>query len=91
MAQQELKQKNPDESKVKWAFGLALDSAHRAAPFAHSRLSAVEPGTEFDYTRLTADELRIFIPLFKKCLPGGGGPPASPPEDDGAAPPDART
>jgi hypothetical protein len=87
MAQEELKQNKPDKSKLKWAFELALEAANRTAPYAHQRMTAVDPRPTLHYQRLTADELRIFIPLFKKCITD---PPASATEEGGAAPPDPQ-
>jgi len=52
---------------LKDAFDAAADYAFKAAGFVHPRPSP-DHGAQFDYTRLSADELRIFIPLFKKCL-----------------------
>jgi hypothetical protein len=52
---------------LKAAFDAAADYAFKAAGFVHPKPSP-DHGAQFDYTRLTADELRIFIPLFKKCL-----------------------
>jgi hypothetical protein len=49
------------------AFDAAADYAFKAAGYVHARPSP-DHGAQFDYTRLTADELRIFIPLFRKCL-----------------------
>jgi hypothetical protein len=54
---------------LKDAFDAAADYAFKAAGFVHPRPSP-DHGAQFDYTRLSADELRIFIPLFKKCLVG---------------------
>ena len=81
MAQQELKQKKPDESKVKWAFGLALESAHRAAPFAHSRLSTVDNSAKLDASKLTQEEIDLVEPILRKAIDGGPGgePDGNPP------------
>jgi hypothetical protein len=57
-------------ASLKEAFDTATDYAAKAANFIHPRLSSVQYGAMLDYTRLSADELRIFIPLFKKCLVG---------------------
>jgi hypothetical protein len=52
---------------LKDAFDSCADYAFKAAGFVHPKPSP-DHGAQFDYTRLTADELRIFIPLFRKCL-----------------------
>jgi hypothetical protein len=55
-------------ASLKEAFDTATDYAAKAANFIHPRLSSVQYGAMLDYKRLTADELRIFIPLLEKCL-----------------------
>jgi hypothetical protein len=83
IGQQELKQEKPDESKIKWAFGLALESAHRAAPFAHPRLSAVDHSAKLDVSKLTHEEIDLVEPILRKAIDGGpckepdGNPPAA--------------
>jgi hypothetical protein len=83
IAQHELKQKKPNERKLKWAFGLALDSANRAAPFAHPRFSAVDHSATLDASKLTQEELDIVEPILRKAIDGGpraetdGDPPAA--------------
>jgi hypothetical protein len=81
MAQRELKQDEPNEAKVKWAFGLALESAHRAAPFAHPRFSAVDHGATLDVSKLTQEEIDLVEPILRKAIDGGPGgePDESPP------------
>jgi hypothetical protein len=64
MAQQERRQKRPDQGKVKWAFELALEAAHRAAPFAHPRLSAVNHSARLDVSRLTPEEIDLVEPIL---------------------------
>ena len=83
IAQHELKQRKPNENKIKWAFGLALDSAHRAAPFAHPRFSAVDHSATLDASQLTQEELDLVEPILRKAIDGGprgetdGNPPAA--------------
>jgi hypothetical protein len=83
MAQRELNQKTPNESKVRWAFGLALESAHRAAPFAHPRFSAVDHSASLDESKLTQEEIDLVEPILRKAIDGGprgetdGNPPAA--------------
>jgi hypothetical protein len=55
-------------ASLKEAFDTATDYAAKAANFIHPRLSSVQYGAMLDYKRLTADELRIFIPLLEKCI-----------------------
>jgi hypothetical protein len=85
MAQRELKQKEPNEAKVKWAFGLALESAHRAAPFAHPRFSAVDHGATLDVSKLTKEEIDLVEPILRKAIDGGPGgePDENPPAAQG--------
>ena len=83
IAQHELKQKKPNERKLKWAFGLALDSAHRGAPFAHPRFSAVDHSATLDASKLTQEELDLVEPILRKAIDVGprgetdGNPPAA--------------
>jgi hypothetical protein len=81
MAQRELKQDEPNEAKVKWAFGLALESAHRAAPFAHPRFSAVDHSATLDASKLTQEEIDLVEPILRKAINGGpaGGTDENPP------------
>jgi hypothetical protein len=85
IGQQELKQEKPDESKIKWAFGLALESAHRAAPFAHPRLSAVDHSAKLDASKLTQEEIDLVEPILRKAIDGGPGgePDGNPPAAQG--------
>jgi hypothetical protein len=83
MAQRELRQDEPNEAKVKWAFALALESAHRAAPFAHPRFSAIDHGATLDVSKLTQQEIDLVEPILRKAIdraPGGEtdeNPPAA--------------
>ena len=85
IGQQELKQEKPDESKIKWAFGLALESAHRAAPFAHPRLSSVDHSAKLDVSKLTQEEIDLVEPILRKAIDGGPGgePDGNPPAAQG--------
>jgi hypothetical protein len=62
------------DAKLKVAIHAATRYATKAARFVHPRLSPVKYGSRIDPTRLNEDELRVFIPLLRKCLVRDGGP-----------------
>jgi hypothetical protein len=58
------------EAKLKTAVDAATDYAAKAAGYIHPRLKSTEHSSKIDFTRLTEDELTIFLPLLRKCLLG---------------------
>ena len=64
---QELKKNKPNEKKLRWAFALALESAHRAAPFAHQRFAPVDPSSKLDLTKLSKQEVDLVEPILRKA------------------------
>ena len=56
------------EAKLKTAVDAATDYAAKAAGYIHPRLKSTEHSSKIDFTRLTEDELTIFLPLLRKCL-----------------------
>jgi hypothetical protein len=58
------------EAKLKIAVDSATDYAAKAAGYIHPRLRSTEHSSKIDFTRLTEDELTIFLPLLRKCLLG---------------------
>ena len=82
VGQQELNKDKPNECKIRWAFELALQAAHRASPFSHQRLATVDPGARLDFTKLTKEEIELVEPILRMANDAApvGGPDSLPPE-----------
>ena len=82
MGQQELNKEKPNEKKLRWAFELALQAAHRAAAFVHQRFAPVDPSARLDLTKLTKEEIELVEPILRKANDAApvGGPDSLPPE-----------
>jgi hypothetical protein len=68
IAEHELLRKKPNKNEVKTAFARAIDAAHKAAPFVHPRLSAIDHSAKLDPSRLTEHELATVVPILRKCV-----------------------
>jgi hypothetical protein len=62
-----VKAREKREAKVKEIAVLVADLANKAAPFVHSRLTAVDNTPKIDPTLLTPEEIAIVVPILNKC------------------------
>jgi len=82
MGQQELNKEKPNEKKLRWAFELALQAAHRAAAFVHQRFAPVDPSARLDLTKLSKEDVDVVEPILRKASDAapGEGADSLPPE-----------
>jgi hypothetical protein len=80
-AEQELAQKKPDNRRVDAALDRAVDAAHKAGPYVHSRMSAVD--AKFDISKLTTKEAAIVERILRRAAQRGCAGPTD--EDPSAA------
>ena len=71
-AQRELAKSIPELHKVDVDINRALDAAHKAAPFVHPRLAAIDQNSTLDFSKLTPEEIDLVEPILRKAFRKSG-------------------